>query len=45
MHRRGQREGRSSILAGYRLRVAGILRDYGLLDRDQAPADSQQALI
>lgn len=45
MHRRGQQEGRSSILAGYRLRVAGILRDYGLLDRDQAPADSRQALI
>jgi hypothetical protein len=29
------------IFAGYRLRVASILRDYGPADgRDQAPADS-----
>jgi len=45
MHRQGQQEGRSHSLAGYRLRVAGVLRDYGLLDRDQAPADSRAALI
>ena len=45
MHRQGQQEGRSEIFAGYRLRVAGVLRDYGLLDREQAPADSLAALI
>lgn len=45
MHRQGQQEGRSQILAGYRLRVAEVLRDYGLLERDQAPADSRAALI
>jgi heme-degrading monooxygenase HmoA len=45
MHRQGQQEGRDRILAGYRLRVAAVLRDYGLLDRDQAPADSRMALI
>lgn len=45
IHRQGQQEGHDRILAGYRLRVAGVMRDYGLLDRDQAPADSRVALI
>lgn len=45
MHRQAQQEGRSSVLAAYRLRVAGVLRDYGLLERDQAPADARAALI
>ena len=44
-HRRAQREGRSDVLAGYRLRVATVARDYGMLARDQAPLDSQSALI
>ena len=44
MHRNAQREGRDAVFAGYRLRVASILRDYGLLDRDEAPADSRAAL-
>jgi heme-degrading monooxygenase HmoA len=37
-HRAGQREGRESIFADYRIRVASVLRDYGLHDRAQAPA-------
>ena len=45
MHRQGQQEGRSEVLAGYRLRVASVVRDYGLLDREQAPADSRAVLI
>ena len=45
MHRRAQREGRSDVLAGYRLRVATVLRDYGLLERDEAPSDSRGTLI
>lgn len=45
MHRRSQQEGRSDVFAGYRLRVASVIRDYGLLDREQAPADSLQTLI
>jgi heme-degrading monooxygenase HmoA len=45
MHRNTQQEGRSSVFADYRLRVAAVVRDYGLLDRDQAPADSLTALI
>lgn len=41
-HRGAQQRGRSGIFADYRLRVAGVIRDYGMFDRDQAPADSQQ---
>ncbi|MGF1444909.1 MAG: antibiotic biosynthesis monooxygenase family protein [Pikeienuella sp.] len=40
VHREMQRLGRSGLFAGYRLRVAGVLRDYGLTDRGQAPQDS-----
>jgi heme-degrading monooxygenase HmoA len=45
MHRAAQQEGRSAVLAGYRLRVAAVMRDYGLLEREQVPADSRVALI
>ena len=44
-HRSAQQEGRSAVLAGYRLRVAAVVRDYGLLEREQAPADSLAALL
>jgi hypothetical protein len=27
----------------YRLRIAEVIRDYGLNERDQAPADSRKA--
>jgi heme-degrading monooxygenase HmoA len=40
-HRSVQTQGRESIFADYRLRVAQVVRDYGLHERDQAPADSQ----
>lgn len=40
-HRRAQAAGRSRIFADYRLRVAAVLRDYGLEERDQAPDDSR----
>ena len=39
-HRAGQTKGRDGIFAGYRLRVAGVIRDYGMEDRAQAPDDS-----
>ncbi|MGC5700891.1 antibiotic biosynthesis monooxygenase [Pseudomonas sp. NFXW11] len=42
-HRRAQALGRDSLFADYRLRVAGVLRDYGLHQRQQAPEDSRQA--
>ncbi len=40
-HREAQSAGRGRILADYRLRVAQVLRDYGMADRDGAPADSR----
>ncbi|PWR01586.1 antibiotic biosynthesis monooxygenase [Meridianimarinicoccus roseus] len=42
-HRGAQAQGRSAYFADYRLRVAGIIRDYGMFDRAQAPADSVAA--
>lgn len=44
LHREAQRAGRDGVFAGYRLRVASVLRDYGPdVRRDQAPADSNAA--
>ncbi|SOZ39542.1 antibiotic biosynthesis monooxygenase family protein [Cupriavidus neocaledonicus] len=40
-HRQAQAAGRGGVFAGYRLRVAQVLRDYGLDAREQAPADSR----
>ena len=40
-HRQMQRAGRQHIFADYRLRVAGVIRDYGMLDRASAPEDSK----
>lgn len=40
-HRLTQAAGRSGIFENYRLRVAAVLRDYGLAEREQAPADSR----
>jgi len=42
-HRQAQRDGRNGIFSGYRLRVASVIRDYGLDERDQAPDDSRAA--
>jgi heme-degrading monooxygenase HmoA len=40
-HRRAQAAGRDHVFAGYRLRIAEVLRDYGKDDRAAAPADSR----
>jgi heme-degrading monooxygenase HmoA len=40
-HRATQRAGREHVFADYRLRVATVIRDYGMFDREEAPADSQ----
>ena len=40
-HRKAQRKGRGGVFADYRLRVASVLRDYGLRQRDDAPKDSR----
>jgi len=42
-HREAQAWGRIGIFRDYRLRVAHVVRDYGLDDRAQAPADSRAA--
>ena len=43
-HRATQAAGRGGIFRDYRLRVAGVLRDYGMTERrEQAPADSREA--
>jgi len=41
MHRNAQAQGRRSVFSDYRLRVAQVVRDYGMNDREQAPADSK----
>ena len=41
-HRKAQSAGRAELFNDYRLRVAGIIRDYGKFDRDQVPSDSKQ---
>ncbi len=41
VHRGAQEAGRSIHFANYRLRVAGVIRDYGMTERDQAPPDSR----
>ncbi|MER8922639.1 antibiotic biosynthesis monooxygenase [Mesorhizobium sp. M0802] len=40
-HRQAQHAGRGGIFGGYRLRIAHVVRDYGLTERDEAPADSR----
>ena len=40
-HRAAQQAGRGGIFADYRLRIASVLRDYGMFERDGAPADSR----
>jgi heme-degrading monooxygenase HmoA len=39
-HREAQKQGRGGIFASYRLRIAGVIRDYTMAARAQAPADS-----
>ncbi len=41
-HRAAQSIGRAEIFATYRLRIATVLRDYGLHDRAEAPPDSRE---
>ncbi|WP_120499386.1 antibiotic biosynthesis monooxygenase [Roseovarius sp. EL26] len=41
-HRQGQTKGRNGIFSNYHLRVAQVIRDYGMFDREQAPQDSQE---
>jgi heme-degrading monooxygenase HmoA len=40
-HRRAQGAGRAGVFDNYRLRIAGVIRDYGMTERAEAPADSR----
>ena len=42
-HRSAQWQGRGGVFSDYRLRIADVVRDYGMDDRAQAPADSRLA--
>ena len=43
-HRSTQTAGRSGVFRDYRLRVAAVVRDYGMSERrEEAPDDSRQA--
>jgi heme-degrading monooxygenase HmoA len=36
-HQQAQHKGRGGVFADYRLRVASVVRDYGMFEREQAP--------
>jgi heme-degrading monooxygenase HmoA len=40
-HRLAQARGRGGVFLDYRLRVAAVIRDYGMHERAQAPEDSR----
>src|SRR3569832_356724 len=40
-HRAAQAAGRKTMFRDYRLKIAEVIRDYGMDDREQAPADSR----
>ena len=42
-HRAAQAQGRGGIFSDYRLRIAEVVRSYGMHDRAEAPEDSRQA--
>lgn len=41
-HREAQHAGRSEVFQDYRLRVATVIRDYGMYDRHEVPDDSRE---
>ncbi len=44
-HRDAQNAGRGGVFRDYRLRVAQVVRDYGLRERDEAPEDSNAVIL
>jgi heme-degrading monooxygenase HmoA len=42
IHRDAQSKGRAYVFKDYHLRIANVVRDYGMFDRAEAPADSKQ---
>ncbi len=44
-HRIAQQKGREVIFLDYRLRVAEVVRDYGMFKRQEVPTDSKQQRV
>jgi heme-degrading monooxygenase HmoA len=40
-HRAAQARGRTELFANYRLRIAGVIRDYGMSERAQVPSTTR----
>ncbi|WP_276484277.1 antibiotic biosynthesis monooxygenase family protein [Paraflavitalea pollutisoli] len=40
-HRVAQQEGRSHVFEDYSIRIAAVVRDYGMQERQEAPTDSR----
>lgn len=40
-HRAAQTFGREKAFRDYRIRVASVIRDYGMFEREEAPSDSR----
>ncbi len=40
-HRQAQHDGRNGIFSDYRFRIASVIRNYGMHDRDEVPEDSK----
>lgn len=40
MHRHAQAKGRNEIFKDYHLRIATVVRDYGMFEREETPEDS-----
>ena len=41
-HRAAQAKGRGKLFRDYRLRIAAVIRDYGMTERAEAPKDSRE---
>lgn len=41
-HRSAQSKGRAGVFSDYHLRIAHVIRDYGMFEREEAPDDSKQ---
>ncbi|RED19508.1 heme-degrading monooxygenase HmoA [Flavobacterium cutihirudinis] len=42
MHRHAQAKGRNEVFKDYHLRIATVVRDYGMFDRKETPRDSSE---
>lgn len=42
MHRHAQAKGRNEVFKDYHLRIATVVRDYGMFNREETPEDSSE---